>query len=239
MDAPAPDVTLALTDAFLRTYVSLGGDPAGLPPQAPALRWLRKLRVPLRVLNLNNLVLPSMQLTALVSALASPAMAPLLREVESLSYNFGELDDQRGSLVLHLITAALPGLRAVELLGNRVGDNTCGLVRDMLRSGRPALQRLKLGDNQISDLGAVLLSAGLAANSHLVQLHLGSNAVGDAGVTALSQALLENTTLTSLGLRGNTYGAHGANALALLLHHNSAIVDLQLRRSAERLEGND
>eukprot|EP00668_Euglena_longa_P017008 GGOE01021335.1.p1 GENE.GGOE01021335.1~~GGOE01021335.1.p1 ORF type:complete len:939 (+),score=92.36 GGOE01021335.1:222-2819(+) len=152
--------------------------------------------------------------------------SPTPSVTQSISFNFTEMSDETCLLLLGFARQC-PLLATLELFGNKIGDSSCSSLASLLQSTQ--LKRLKIGDNSITDMGAILLGEGLRSNNSLIQLHLGNNLIGDVGVAALAAALEENTSLTSLGLRDNKFGSLGVSSLARLLSSGCCITDLQLK----------
>jgi Ran GTPase-activating protein (RanGAP) involved in mRNA processing and transport len=120
-------------------------------------------------------------------------------------------------------------ITSVELFGNKLTDECCEVVSEMLKMNTN-LKRLKLGDNNIGSIGAIKLSEGLKLNRTLTQLHLGGNKIQAEGLKAISEALADNKTLTSLGLRDNDVGPEGILHLSEILAKESCVLsDIQLK----------
>ena len=63
------------------------------------------------------------------------------------------------------------------------------LISDMLRAKTVTLENLAIGDNHITDDGAVLIAETLKVNSSINWLHMRSSSVTDRGVLALVKAI--------------------------------------------------
>ena len=102
---------------------------------------------------------------------------------------------------------------------------------------------LKLGYNNLGDVGVATLSSGIATHNALNLLDLGFNNVGDEGVKALANGLREAATssskqrngsaagggtLQTLYLAGNLIGEEGAMAIADFIRHGSRLEKLYM-----------
>nr|CCC96168.1 unnamed protein product [Trypanosoma congolense IL3000] len=82
--------------------------------------------------------------------------------------------------------ALLTGVRQLSLRGNGIGDKDVALMASVLLvHSRSELRSLNLWGNNITDEGAVSLSALLKKNRTLQVLDLGQNDIGDTGLAAL------------------------------------------------------
>ena len=90
------------------------------------------------------------------------------------------------------------------------------------------LQRLSLGNNQISDEGATALANAMKGNTTLQILYLGSNQISDEGATALAHALQGNTALRGLYLDNNQVSDKGGTPLAHALEGNTTLQEFHL-----------
>ena len=86
---------------------------------------------------------------------------------------------------------------------------------------------LKLGYNNLGDVGASILAEGLAAVP-LESLDLGFNDIGDEGCTAICRSLPPAGRLQTLYLAGNLIGQDGAMEIADLIRRGSRIQKLYL-----------
>jgi len=121
--------------------------------------------------------------------------------------------------------ARVPRLRTLGLAHNGLGDGSIQALAEALSAnpGRvlPALQRLWLFGNDISDEGVISLTKLFEAGElpRLAKLGLGANRIGDAGVQALARC--GRTALgavDTLGLRENPrISTAGVDALAVAL----------------------
>jgi len=93
---------------------------------------------------------------------------------------------------------------------------------------------LKLGYNNLGDLGVTTLAAGIARHKSLCLLDLGFNNFGDEGAKALAMAMRQAAqafhggTLQTLYLAGNLIGEDGALAVADFIRQGSRLRKLYM-----------
>ena len=139
-----------------------------------------------------------------------------------------KVECQVGPLLMAEIAAAVrAGLRTLELVGYRIGDDGAQALAEALRE-KAKLSTLVLNRSSIGEAGAQVLAGALRENATLTTMNLGANSIGDAGAQALAGALRVNTTLTKLDLGGDGIGDSGAEALAGALRENSTLTELIL-----------
>lgn len=97
----------------------------------------------------------------------------------------------------------------------------------MLQSNT-SLERLWLGDNNLSDEGVCAIAAGLHDNLTLVWLDVSSNSVGDGGMRALALLLRNKSTLQVLDVHDNRVTDEGAKFLARDLSPESRLHTLNM-----------
>ncbi|CAK0841104.1 unnamed protein product [Prorocentrum cordatum] len=157
-----------------------------------------------------------------VAELYRSAFAQRFESVESLFYEvLGWGDEEVRQLAVVLASGALPRLQALDLFGNRVGDEGAAALAAALRApgALPSLQVLNLTNNRVGDEGAAALAAALRAPGALPSLQvldLGDNRVGAEGAAVLAAALRAPGALPRLQLLhlgGNRVGDEGAAAL--------------------------
>eukprot|EP01004_Peranema_trichophorum_P009936 NODE_868_length_2289_cov_40.035549_g742_i0.p1 GENE.NODE_868_length_2289_cov_40.035549_g742_i0~~NODE_868_length_2289_cov_40.035549_g742_i0.p1 ORF type:complete len:677 (-),score=116.02 NODE_868_length_2289_cov_40.035549_g742_i0:189-2219(-) len=193
-------------------------------PSSQILRWIDNQKFPLQTLSFCHYEgLDEREVFAFLETLRSTSS---LSKVHSVCWNFNKMNDHVCDELINIIRHS-PCLTNLELFGNLISNRSCVTLGSILVKGK--LKRLKLGDNLITDPGAMCIGKGLLKNSQLIQLHLGKNLIGNQGVISIVDALHGNTTLTSLGLRDNKFGSPAFEALAYLLKMNTSIVDLQMK----------
>ena len=101
------------------------------------------------------------------------------------------------------------------------------LLLDALRANE-VLTHLDLRSNEINDIAAENLAAGLAENRALLFLDLASNFISNRGIACLASALRTNSTLQYLMLDRNRCSDGGVLALAEALPANSTLLHLAL-----------
>ncbi|XP_068384881.1 nucleotide-binding oligomerization domain-containing protein 2 isoform X2 [Eschrichtius robustus] len=141
-----------------------------------------------------------------------------------------------GDIGVEQLLPCLGVCKALYLRDNNVSDRgICKLTEHALRCER--LQKLALGNNHITAVGAEVLAQGLRANTSLQFLGFWGNKVGDRGAQALAEALGDHQSLRWLSLVGNNIGSVGAQALALMLEKNVALEELCLEENHVQDEG--
>jgi hypothetical protein len=84
-------------------------------------------------------------------------------------------------------------------------DEGAHAIAEVLRT-HPALQRLYLEDNGLTDNSGVAIARALAGNNVLVMLDLRNNELKDATAVALLEALEKNTTIADIEIAYNDFG---------------------------------
>ena len=133
--------------------------------------------------------------------------------------NVVETEDMTVPLTEEGFAALLSADPSRVLLGNRaMGDAGLRLLADAISASGPraSLAELNLDQNNLTDAGAIALSAvcGGALLPAMETLSVSDNEIGNTGVTALSAALSHMPTLTSFNLNGNSFHHVGISALA-------------------------
>ncbi|KAI8854220.1 hypothetical protein BC829DRAFT_413153 [Chytridium lagenaria] len=131
-----------------------------------------------------------------------------------------------------LVTLDLTDNRGV---GNALGDKEAMHFAEGLRQNS-TLQVLDLSHNNIGDMGAIALGAGILANDSLKELNLVSltpnkawNQIRARGISGFLNHIKDNVTLATLSLRNNGVGDLGQAVSAYLLKSN-AIISLDISR---------
>jgi Ran GTPase-activating protein (RanGAP) involved in mRNA processing and transport len=158
-------------------------------------------------------------------------------DVDEILLNHNNITDIGACDLFNRLMRRCDRITSLELFGNRIGDESCYAIAEML-SSNSNLKRLKLGDNMIGATGAHALAQGLRHNTSLTQLHLGGNRIQVQGLQSIAEALIDNATLTSLGLRDNDVGPDGMAMLAKTLRSSTcALSDIQLKGNQIRAQG--
>ena len=113
-----------------------------------------------------------------------------------------------------------------DLSGRSMSDATGASLVQGLSLAR--VQSLILYSNQLGDLTALQIGAGLARNKSLTVLLLSHNLIGDRGAELLAEGLASNDTLECLSVDYNRIGDAGAARLALALGRNRTLRTLDL-----------
>lgn len=124
------------------------------------------------------------------------------------SINLAHCGLQRSASAITKACAQHIALTKLDLSGNKIKDDGCRAVGDLLSRGTCALLSLALEENQITCAGATILGDALkatdsAAASNLEQLHLGYNSIGSHGLSAIAAAVKDHPKLQLLSLTKN------------------------------------
>ena len=76
------------------------------------------------------------------------------------------------------------------------------------------LQRMELGSNSLSLVGAMILSDGLQRCRQLMELDISSNSIGSSGMSYLAEGLKCCRQLMELDISNNSIGSSGMSYLA-------------------------
>lgn len=113
-------------------------------------------------------------------------------------------------------------IASLEVLSNRLTDACAPILAELARSSK--LERLKIGDNMVTSVGAKIIASGLDdGNSKLMQLHLSGNKIGDEGVTHVARAC-SMCPIEVLGLREVAMGDAGWGAVGEMVAASTAVV---------------
>jgi len=143
--------------------------------------------------------------------------------------------------VLQRLSEALlrRSLHKIDLSQRSLQASDAKLVK-MALAQNANLTVLKLGYNNLGDLGVSILASGIVAHKSLNMLDLGFNNIGDEGIKALAHSMQEasekrqhslrngTNTLHTLYLAGNLIGEDGAIAMADFLRRGSRLRKLFL-----------
>jgi Ran GTPase-activating protein (RanGAP) involved in mRNA processing and transport len=97
------------------------------------------------------------------------------------------------------VLAACP-LRFLNLSDNWLGDEGAASVAAIIAADLPALERLDVSDNQITDPGATTIVMAVLRNTHLRILNCENNRLGAKAVEAVVQLVHESSSLKSLNV---------------------------------------
>ena len=125
-----------------------------------------------------------------------------------------------GMKVFKSILTSCPALFKLDIRGNKLSDDGAELIAAALRGA--ALKSLCLNENFISDRGARAIAAALP-QSCVTQLFLRRNQITADGTKGLAETLPQSH-LETLHLGGNLVGDEGAAALAQALSNQATIL---------------
>ncbi|KAL2085830.1 hypothetical protein ACEWY4_019150 [Coilia grayii] len=115
--------------------------------------------------------------------------------------------------LLHLLWPAFRHARSLTLPFNRLGPESCILLRDLLLEPNCTIKSLQLCDNNLLDAGVRTLLDSLPKNQSLQHLSLMHTGLGDAVALELSERLASHTGLLELNVAYNNIGDSTAVAL--------------------------
>eukprot|EP00744_Colponema_vietnamica_P006384 GILI01009283.1.p1 GENE.GILI01009283.1~~GILI01009283.1.p1 ORF type:complete len:678 (-),score=132.28 GILI01009283.1:460-2493(-) len=144
-----------------------------------------------------------------------------------VTFNKNNITDLSCSAIIRFV-AQNSHVQSVELLGNGLTDASAPHIVHMITT--LPVQRLKVGDNALSHVGASIIAEALK-DSHkgFLQLHIGGNPIGDKGVQVLCDACL-SSKVEVLGLRDVAFSEDGWEALgAVVASPTTGVHDFQLR----------
>ena len=147
-----------------------------------------------------------------------------------VTFNKNLITDASCAAIVNFI-ALNAHVQSVELLGNGLTDASAPHIVRMITS--LPVQRLKVGDNAFSHVGAGIIADALKeSHAGFLQLHIGGNPIGDEGVRVLCEACL-TSRVEVLGLRDVAFGTGGWEALGTVVASSTTGVhDFQLRGNA-------
>lgn len=93
-------------------------------------------------------------------------------------------------------------LRALNLSDNWIGDEGAASIAAIIRADLPALERLDVSNNKITDVGATAMATAAVRNTHLLMLNCEGNRLGPKAVDAVVRLIRETRTLKSLNVAG-------------------------------------
>ncbi|XP_072354303.1 NACHT, LRR and PYD domains-containing protein 3-like isoform X1 [Scyliorhinus torazame] len=120
-------------------------------------------------------------------------------------------------------------LTNLNLSNNKLGDSGVKLLSEALRNPDCKIQKLCLRDVTLTDSCAEALSSALSINQSLTDLNLGNNNLGDSGAKLLSVALRNpDCKIQRLRLNDNSLTDSSAEDLASAVCTNQSLTDLDL-----------
>ena len=162
----------------------------------------------------------------------------LATELQGRDHNLEFLDltcNQLGPKGMHILSEWLlvrqeTKLRHLWLGSNELGPN-CGHMWGSIFEYNSTLIEIRLGGNNLGDLGIAALSRGLGLNHTLQKLELDWNQISDKGSEALASALRENGTLRMIDLSGNQIAERGSIALAQAVLYHLELKELNMNNN--------
>ncbi|XP_061072965.1 NLR family member X1 isoform X1 [Conger conger] len=137
--------------------------------------------------------------------------------------------------LLEMLQPAFLHTRSLNLQFNKLGPESCIILRDLLLHPSCALKSLQLCDNSLLESGVAHLLEALPVNHSLQRLSLMHTGLEDAGAVQLAQNLARNQGLEDLNVAYNNIGDNAALTLvdACRDHPSLHTVHLYLNRLSE------
>ncbi|XP_035239964.1 NLR family member X1 isoform X2 [Anguilla anguilla] len=137
--------------------------------------------------------------------------------------------------LLEMLQPAFLHTRSLNLQFNRLGSESCVILKDVLLHPSCALRSLQLCDNSLLESGVAHLLEAFPGNHSLRRLSLMHTGLGDAGAALLAQGLVQHHELEELNVAYNNIGDSAALTLvdACREHPTIHTVHLYLNRLSE------
>ncbi|KAK7134220.1 hypothetical protein R3I93_017586 [Phoxinus phoxinus] len=150
----------------------------------------------------------------------------------------GGIDTQESVLAQLHDTRTVTGVCRLDLSGQSVGVDTCGVLGRALQNDT-LFTEIILSDCMLSEEGAKLLLNGLCSNTTVKVLDLKGNNMRGTGAEALGQLLVRNKTLRRLVLEWNALGMweEGFSIFCEGLASSSSLTQLDLRNNQMNHQG--
>ena len=138
----------------------------------------------------------------------------------------------------HILKLERNNITNVRDISTAVITTTIVKVLDMYNNGLTAqeaiaisdmmicLEELDIGDNNLGDYGAELLSQGITNTKTLRILKIRNNNIGSSGTTAIANALPNNTSLEELDMSNIKVGQDEATTIAKAITNNKTLKKL-------------
>jgi len=171
-------------------------------------------------------------------------------DIEGIKLNDRETQDllaaRRALQILNVDGYPLPleGLRGIKptdtviLSGQGLGNSSACVIAACIAENRH-LQRLRLNDNNIGDIGCTLVAKAMQQNTRceINDLDLGSNEIGVAGAESLAALITASRSLTKINLSSNNLESEGGKAIAKGLLDSKNLLSIDLSSNNLKLEG--
>ncbi|KAJ8397232.1 hypothetical protein AAFF_G00440660 [Aldrovandia affinis] len=182
----------------------------------------------LKVLRLSNVRMTPFKCFILSSVLSCAPSRHLLDELDLSACHLTQD-------LLQMLHNAFLCTRSLNLQFNRLGPESCLILRDLLLHPSCAIRSLQLCDNSLLESGLQCLLEALPGNQSLRRLSLMHTGLGDVGAVELAQSLAKHEGLEELNVAFNNIGDNAALTLvdACREHPNIHTVHLYLNRLSE------
>mmetsp|Transcript_25568 Transcript_25568/g.37770 ORF Transcript_25568/g.37770 Transcript_25568/m.37770 type:complete len:804 (-) Transcript_25568:9-2420(-) len=98
---------------------------------------------------------------------------------------------------------ALSSLRTLNIKDNRLTDQCCPALRELLYSDMSNLEYLDISKNKITDKGVITIAPALRCNKILHALNMDANEIEENGMECMLNVLFDNETLQAISLKLN------------------------------------
>ncbi|XP_052407899.1 NACHT, LRR and PYD domains-containing protein 3-like [Carassius gibelio] len=179
----------------------------------------------MRELNLSGHKLGDTQVNQLASLLQDKHC-----KLNTLQLNNNSMTAEGCATMISALNATLSNLRELDMSENKLGNSGIENICHLLENPHCRLERLKLCNCRITEVGYKALASALRSNpSHLIELDLTGNDPGKSGVKELCDLLQDpNCHLKTLRLRDCDLTEKSCSALAAILRSNTSLKDLDL-----------
>lgn len=182
----------------------------------------------LKSIRLSNVRMTPLKCFILSSVLSCAPSRHLLDELDLSSCHLNQD-------LLEMLQPAFLHTRSLNLQFNRLGPESCIILRDLLLHPSCAIRSLQLCDNTLLESGVAHLVEAFPANTSLQKLSLMHVGLEDAGAVRLAQSLSKHSWLEELNVAYNNIGDNAALTLvdACREHPTIHTVHLYLNRLSE------
>eukprot|EP00792_Barthelona_sp_PAP020_P004956 TRINITY_DN2428_c0_g1_i1.p1 TRINITY_DN2428_c0_g1~~TRINITY_DN2428_c0_g1_i1.p1 ORF type:complete len:562 (+),score=110.03 TRINITY_DN2428_c0_g1_i1:113-1798(+) len=151
---------------------------------------------------------------------------PCILTVEEVDLSFWSADIILMKTLLDQLTITFPNVKVVELFACNIGDTDLESIVLTLKNWS-CVNRIKFGDNKITDVGMNVLANIFEHIPQIEQLHLGNNNFTEKGLDYL---LKNANSVKSLGLRDNNLATSHCKVLNKFFEFSGcSLTDLRLR----------
>ncbi|XP_030633966.1 NLR family member X1 [Chanos chanos] len=182
----------------------------------------------IKTINLSTVRMTPLKCFVLSSVLDCTASSFLLDELNLSSCHLTQE-------LLKMLWPAFRHTQSLNLQFNRLGPESCIILRDLLLESKCTIKSLQLCDNSLLDAGASHLLDALAGNQSLQSLSLMHTSLGDTAAFDFAERLHQHAQLLELNMAYNNIGDTAALTLvdACREHPSIHTVHLYLNQLSE------